>query len=68
MNPIMIMALMQAALPIFQQLLVMGEQIAQAVQAAQGTPALPALTALQTSHTNLVANSVKSLATAVAAP
>jgi hypothetical protein len=68
MNPMMIMALVSAAMPIFQELLALGEQIAQAVQATQGTPALSTLTALQAQHASLVANTVKSLATAVAAP
>lgn len=68
MNPMMIMALMSAAMPIFQELMALGAQIAAEVQAAQGTPAAAALTQLQVKHASLVSNTVKSLATAVAAP
>lgn len=66
MNPLAIMALVSAAMPLLHELLSFGEQIAESVEAAQGTPAAASLATLQAAHANLVSNAVSKLATAIA--
>ena len=65
MDPATILALIAAAMPLLQELVAMGIEIAKAIQAAQGTPAVPALQKLQADHAAFVAKVVSSLATAV---
>ena len=65
MDPATILALIAAAMPLLQELIAMGLEIAKAIQAAQGTPAVASLQQLQVAHNALVAKSVASLATAI---
>jgi hypothetical protein len=65
MDPATILALIAAALPLLQELIAMGLEIAKAIQAAQGTQAVPALKQLQSDHAALVAKTMSSLATAI---
>jgi hypothetical protein len=68
MNPLMIIAMIQAALPLLEQFVAMGVQIAQAIKAAQGTPAAPHLAELSTAHAAMgtaAVDAVKAMAAAV---
>jgi hypothetical protein len=66
MDPATILALIAAAMPLLQELIAMGIEIAKAIQEAQGTPAALALQKLQAAHAALVAKAISSLATAIA--
>jgi hypothetical protein len=65
MDPATILALIAAAMPLLQELVMMGLEIAKAIQAAQGTPAALALQKLQADHAALVAKAFANLATAI---
>ena len=65
MDPLTIMAIIAAALPLLKEFLAMGVEIAKAVEAAQGTKAAPAIQQVQAAHAALASTAIAAAKAAV---
>lgn len=65
MDPLTIMGIIAAALPLLQQFLAMGVEIEKAVEAAQGTKAAPMIAQVQAQHAALAKTAIAAATSAV---